>query len=77
MHISTDAVFDGVRGDYSEEDVPNPFSTYARTKLAGEIAVMAENPDALVARVNFYGWSLRETAAWLNFFIITSLPEIR
>ncbi len=58
VHISTDAVFDGVRGDYKEEDVPNPLSTYARTKLAGEIAVMAENPDALVARVNFYGWSL-------------------
>ena len=38
VHISTDAVFDGVRGDYSEEDAPNPLSTYARTKLAGEIA---------------------------------------
>ncbi len=68
VHISTDAVFDGVRGDYSEEDAPNPLSTYARTKLAGEIAVMAENPDALVARVNFYGWSLRGNRSLAEFF---------
>ena len=68
VHISTDAVFDGVRGDYKEEDVPNPLSTYARTKLAGEIAVMAENPDALVARVNFFGWSLRGNRSLAEFF---------
>lgn len=68
VHISTDAVFDGVRGNYSEEDAPNPLSTYARTKLAGEIAVMAENPDALVARVNFYGWSLRGNRSLAEFF---------
>lgn len=68
VHISTDAVFDGVRGDYKEEDLPNPLSTYARTKLAGEIAVMAENPDALVARVNFYGWSLRGNRSLAEYF---------
>jgi dTDP-4-dehydrorhamnose reductase len=68
IHISTDAVFDGVKGDYQEEDTPNPLSTYARTKLAGEIAVMAENPDALIARVNFFGWSLRGNRSLAEFF---------
>jgi dTDP-4-dehydrorhamnose reductase len=58
VHISTDAVFDGVRGDYREEDATNPLNTYALTKLHGEQAVMAANPDAAIARVNFYGWSL-------------------
>ncbi len=58
VHISTDAVFDGARGNYTEEDQPNPQNTYARTKLAGEQAVQNANPDALVARVNFYGWSI-------------------
>jgi dTDP-4-dehydrorhamnose reductase len=57
-HISTDAVFDGVRGDYSEDDLPNPLNVYAATKLRGERAVLAANPGAAVARVNFYGWSL-------------------
>jgi dTDP-4-dehydrorhamnose reductase len=68
LHISTDAVFDGIKGGYREEDAPNPLSTYARTKLAGEIGVMAENPDALIARVNFYGWSLRGTRSLAEFF---------
>src|SRR4030066_46346 len=36
VHVSTDAVFDGLRGDYREEDQPNPQGVYARTKLAGE-----------------------------------------
>ena len=58
VHISIDAVFDGVGGNYTEEDHPNPQNTYARTKLAGEQAVLEANPDALIARVNFYGWSL-------------------
>ena len=58
VHISTDAVFDGQRGGYVETDKPNPINEYARTKLAGEQAVADANPDALIARVNFYGWSL-------------------
>lgn len=57
VHISTDAIFDGQKGNYKEEDAPNPLSVYASTKLEGERAVLAANPDALVARVNFYGWS--------------------
>lgn len=58
IHISTDAVFDGVKGNYSETDAPNPLNVYARSKLAGEQMVLDANPDAIVARVNFYGWSL-------------------
>ena len=57
LHISTDAVFDGMRGGYTEEDEPNPLSLYARTKLESERAVAAENPSALIARVNLFGWS--------------------
>lgn len=68
LHISTDAVFDGERGDYREEDAPNPLSVYARTKLEGEQAVMAANPQALVARVNFYGWSLSGRRSLAEFF---------
>ena len=67
VHISTDAVFDGKRGGYTEEDQPNPLSVYARTKLKGEQVVLAANPQALVARVNLFGWSLsgkRSLAEW-------------
>jgi dTDP-4-dehydrorhamnose reductase len=70
IHISTDAVFDGIAGNYVETDTPNPLSVYARTKREGEIAVLDANPDALVARVNFYGWSItgqRSLAEWFAF----------
>lgn len=67
VHISTDAVFDGKRGNYTENDIPNPLSVYAQTKLAGEQAVQHSNPEAVIARVNIYGWSLsggRSLAEW-------------
>ena len=69
IHISTDAVFDGMKdGIYTESDVPNPLSVYARTKLNGESAVLSVNPDAAVARVNFFGWSLSGSRSLSEFF---------
>ena len=68
LHVSTDAVFDGQRGDYSEQDTPNPLSTYARTKLEGEVNVLKANSAAIVARVNLYGWSLLGKRSLGEFF---------
>jgi dTDP-4-dehydrorhamnose reductase len=68
VYVSTDAVFDGLRGNYSEEDVPNPPNVYARTKLEGEQAVLRANPEAIVARVNLFGWSLSGQRSLAEFF---------
>jgi dTDP-4-dehydrorhamnose reductase len=69
VHISTDAVYDGQKdGYYSEEDPPNPLGVYSKTKLDGEWAVLTENPKAIVARVNFYGWSLNGRRSLAEFF---------
>lgn len=68
IQLSTDAVFDGQKGNYTEDDLPNPINTYARTKLAGEAAVQANNPDAIIARVNFYGWSLSGRRSLCEFW---------
>jgi len=70
IHISTDAVFDGTKnGIYTESDSTNPLSVYAQTKLDGEKAVLAANADAIVARVNFFGWSLSGTRSLSEFFV--------
>ncbi|MGC1375479.1 MAG: SDR family oxidoreductase [Anaerolineales bacterium] len=69
IHISTDAVFDGAKdGVYMEDDAPNPLSVYAQTKLEGEQVVLSANANAVVARVNFFGWSLSSTRALSEFF---------
>src|SRR5947209_1704001 len=49
--LSTDYVFDGARGDYSEEDAPNPHGLYARSKRAGEEAALILAQDRALCRV--------------------------
>jgi dTDP-4-dehydrorhamnose reductase len=66
--ISTDAVFDGQRGDYRESDETNPFSVYGRTKLEGEKRA-AEATQALILRTNFFGWSPTGKRSILEFFV--------
>jgi dTDP-4-dehydrorhamnose reductase len=69
VHISTDAVFDGQKeGFYAETDEPNPLGMYAQTKLEGERAVQSAYPGAIVARVNFYGWSPSGKRSLAEFF---------
>jgi len=58
VFVSTDSVFDGTRGDYTEDDSPTPLHVYGRTKLAAEHAVLADRRDALVTRTAFYGWNV-------------------
>lgn len=69
IHISTDAVFDGTKaGIYTESDPANPLGIYARTKLAGEQNVLSAAPNAIVARVNFFGWSLSGVRSLPEYF---------
>jgi dTDP-4-dehydrorhamnose reductase len=70
IHLSTDAVFDGTKvGAYTEDDEPNPQGVYSQTKLDSEHAVQDANPQAIVARVNFYGWSLSGYRSLPEFFV--------
>ncbi|MBM3150875.1 MAG: SDR family oxidoreductase [Chloroflexi bacterium] len=69
VHISTDSVFDGAReGIYTEDDVPNPPGVYSATKLQGERNVLSAYPEAVVARVNFFGWSLSGKRSLSEYF---------
>ena len=70
VHLSTDAVFDGTKeGMYTEDDVPNPQGVYSQSKLDGENAVQQVNPQAIIARVNFFGWSLGGRRSLGEFFV--------
>ena len=69
VHISTDAVFDGEIGNYKETDVPCPLSIYAKTKLEGEKRVLDVNQASLIARVNFFGFSITGRRSLAEFFL--------
>lgn len=52
IHISSDYVFDGKNGPYSENDLPNPISYYGRSKLAGENVIKRFNIPSTIIRTN-------------------------
>jgi len=67
IYISTDSVFSGTRGNYTELDPTDPFSVYGTTKLLGEQYARVET-HALIIRTNFFGWSTTGTRSILEFF---------
>jgi dTDP-4-dehydrorhamnose reductase len=57
IYVSTDFVFDGKKGMYSEDEKTNPLSYYAKSKLKGEEYIQNSDLDYAIARVSvLYGW---------------------
>ena len=50
IHLSTDFVFDGKNGPYSENDLPNPLSYYGKSKLASENIVLNSTAKCSIVR---------------------------
>ena len=56
IHFSTDYIFDGKNGPYTENDKPNPIGYYGRTKLASENSIKTSGTRFTVIRTNIlYG----------------------
>lgn len=66
IHISTDCVFEGERGNYVESDLPNALSFYGRTKALGEI----NNDRNLTFRTSIVGPDINPNGIGLfNWFL--------
>jgi dTDP-4-dehydrorhamnose reductase len=65
LHVSTDCVFSGRQGRYTEEDVPDPIDLYGRSKLLGE----AEGPGALTIRTSIIGRELDSSNGLVEWFL--------
>jgi len=70
IHISTDCVFDGERGGYAENDVPNAKDLYGRSKLLGEVI----GPGAVTLRTSIIGHELRGAHGLIEWFLAQQSP---
>jgi len=52
VHVSTDLVLDGRSPPYRDDATTNPVNAYGRSKAAGEAAVLAACPRAVVVRAS-------------------------
>lgn len=55
IYMCTDSIFDGKKGNYTEDDEPRPINAYADSKLQGERAVLTASSDNISIRGNIFG----------------------
>lgn len=65
VQISSDGVFSGRRGSYSEDDMPDADDVYGISKLLGEI----EAPHAVTLRTSIIGHELQSGSGLLEWFL--------
>lgn len=65
IHISTDCVFSGRKGGYTESDLPDPEDLYGRTKLLGEV----EGTGCLTLRTSMIGRELGTSFGLVEWFL--------
>lgn len=65
VHISTDCVFSGAKGGYKEEDVPDAWDLYGRSKLLGEV----DYPHAVTLRTSIIGHELNSAHGLIGWFL--------
>ncbi len=57
LHISTDYIFDGLTGNYSENSIPNPINFYGLSKLMGDNFASAYESSIVIRTSGVYGYS--------------------
>jgi dTDP-4-dehydrorhamnose reductase len=73
IHFSTDCVFDGRKGMYTEDDAPNAEDLYGRSKALGEVAT----ENALTLRTSIIGRELRGRRSLVEWFLAQRGGRIR
>ena len=73
IHISTDCVFSGRKGNYRESDVPDPEDLYGRSKLLGEVSY----DGCLTLRTSMIGRELETSHGLLEWFLSQEGKTIR
>lgn len=73
IHFSTDCVFSGAKGDYSEDDSSDAEDLYGRSKYLGETAAV----NSLVLRTSIIGRELSHHQSLLDWFLLGDHKTVR
>lgn len=65
VHISTDCVFNGAKGNYVESDFPDAEDLYGRSKFLGEV----DYPHAITLRTSIIGHELDGARSLISWFL--------
>lgn len=66
IHISTDCVFDGSKGNYVESDISNAIDLYGKSKYIGELH---DKPHAITLRTSIIGHELNSSNGLIEWFL--------
>lgn len=73
IHLSTDCVFSGSKGNYSEADIPDATDLYGRSKLLGELEAL----NCLTIRTSMIGRELERSDGLLEWFLSQKGKRVR
>jgi dTDP-4-dehydrorhamnose reductase len=76
IHISTDHFKSREQTPRSEESELWPINVYGKTKIIGEKLIAGENPNALILRTNFFGFSYRNQSTLMEK-IVSNLKQCK
>ncbi len=65
VHISTDCVFSGKKGNYTEHDVPDALDLYGKSKYLGEV----DNSHSITLRTSIIGHELSGSQSLISWFL--------
>ena len=72
IYTSTDQVYDGKRGDYTEADLPSPSNVYGKTKVDSEVYLLEHHPAAVSVRCALiYGKAIEQPPTFTENMILT------
>lgn len=70
VFISTDYIFDGKKGPYTEEDLPNPINYYGKSKLAAENIIRGSLISWVILRtIVLYGHGIKVNASFVSWLL--------
>src|SRR5439155_6266089 len=76
FYVTTDYVFEGVKGDYLEEDIPHPANWYGATKYAGELEIGESGCAYAIIRTSFRPAQWGFPTAYTNVYTTADYVDV-